>query len=1034
MRGFNLSRFAVGHPTLVLFFILMLGAAGAMSYLRLGRAEDPDFTIKVAIVSAQWPGATAAEMRDQVADPIEKKLQELPFFDKVETYTTPGFMASTVTFRDDTPPKRVPELFYQTRKKLDDLRPSLPQGVLGPQVNDEYGDVYSVLYMLTADGLGPDKLKDFGEDIRQQLLSVPGVNKVDLIGTQGERIFIEFSHVKLATLGISPQAIFDSLARQNAVTPAGAFETGATSIPLRITGALDGVAAVEAVPVAVGDRVFRLGDIATVSRGFTDPPSSLVREDGRPSIGIGVSMVENGNIIALGKALDTTMAGIEANLPVGLTVDKIADQPVVVEHSIHEFVKSFAEALGIVLLVSFLSLGLRTGLVVALSVPLVLGIVFFAMSLMGMDLNRITLGALIIALGLLVDDAIIAIEMMVVKTEAGWERTRAAGAAWDITAFPMLTGTLVTAAGFIPVGFAASAVAEYAGGIFWVVAISLIVSWFVAVIFTPYLGVMLLPRRMQPAHDPYGSPTYRVLRAVIDACLRHRLKVIGATAAIFVVAIIGFGNVQQQFFPISERPELFLQIKLPEGSSITATTKAVEEAEGLLKDDADVEHATAYVGQGSVRFWLGLNPQLPNPSFAEIVILSKDTGARERIKAQLEQAVADGALSQARVRVDRFNFGPPVGHPVQFRVIGKDPQEVRRIASEVRDAIAQNPDVRDPHLQWNEMAPAIRLVVDQDRARALGLAPQDIAQTLQTLVSGLPVTEMRDGTDLVQVVARAVPGERLDLAGLGDLTVASRNGVAVPLAQVARIEPVAEEPILWRRNRELVIAVRADIRDGVQAPDVTNAILPALAPIKAALPAGYRIETGGAIEESEKGNSSIFKMFPIMLVATLTILMIQLQSFARVGIVLLTTPLGIIGASLALNLFGAPFGFVALLGLIALMGMIMRNSVILVDQIEADVTAGLPRRRAIVEATVRRARPVVLTALAAILAMIPLWRSVFWGPMAMVIMGGLMVATLLTLFFLPALYALFYRVPHVEDQPLVGAETEERELLAMAAE
>ena len=1034
MGRFNLSRFAVGHPTLILFFILMLAAAGAMSYLRLGRAEDPDFTIKVAIVSAQWPGATAAEMRDQVADPIEKKLQELPFFDRVETYTTPGFMATTVTFRDDTPPDRVPDLFYQTRKKLDDLRPSLPQGVLGPQVNDEYGDVYSVLYMLTADGLGLDRLKDFGEDIRQQLLGVPGVNKVDLIGTQGQRIFVEFSHVKLATLGITPQAIFDSLARQNAVTPAGAFETGATSIPLRITGALDGVAAIEAVPVAVGDRVFRLGDIATVTRGFADPPSSLVREDGRPSIGVGVSMAKNGNIIALGQALDAKMASIKANLPVGLTVDKIADQPVVVEHSIHEFVKSFAEALGIVLLVSFLSLGLRTGMVVALSVPLVLAIVFFVMSLMGMDLNRITLGALIIALGLLVDDAIIAIEMMVVKTEAGWDRMRAAGAAWDITAFPMLTGTLVTAAGFIPVGFAASAVAEYAGGIFWVVAIALIVSWFVAVIFTPYLGVMLLPRKTRPAHDPYGSRTYRWLRGAIDACLRHRLKVVGATAAIFVAAILAFGNVQQQFFPISERPELFLQIKLPEGSSITATTKAVEEAEALLEDDPDILHETAYVGQGSVRFWLGLNPQLPNPSFAEIVILSRDTEARERIKARLEQAVADGALSMARVRVDRFNFGPPVGPPVQFRVLGKDPQQVRRIAGEVRDAMAQNPDVRDPHLQWNEMAPSIRLVVDQDRARALGLAPQDIAETLQTLVSGLPVTEMRDGTDLVQVVARAVPGERLDVAGLGDLTVASRDGVAVSLSQVARIEPVSEEPILWRRNRELLISVRADIRDGVQAPDVTSAILPALAPIKAALPAGYRIETGGAIEESEKGNSSIFKMFPIMLVVTLTLLMIQLQSFVRVGIVLLTAPLGIIGASLALNLFGAPFGFVALLGLIALMGMIMRNSVILVDQIEADVAAGLPRHRAIVEATVRRARPVVLTALAAILAMIPLSRSVFWGPMAMVIMGGLMVATLLTLFFLPALYALCYRVPRREEVPEIGTEPEQQWLPALAAE
>jgi multidrug efflux pump subunit AcrB len=1028
MRGFNLSRFAVGHPALMLFFILMLAAAGVLSYQRLGRAEDPDFTIKVAIVSASWPGATAAEMRDQVADPVEKKLQELPYCDRVETYTTAGFMAASVVFRDDTPPERVADLFYQTRKKLDDLRPTLPRGVLGPQVNDEFGDVYSVVYMLTADGLDLARLKDVAEDMRQRLLRVPEVNKVDLIGTQGERIYVEFSHVKLATLGVSPRAIFDSLARQNAVTPAGSFETAATAIPVRITGALDGVEAVEAVPVADGDRVFRLGDIATVRKGLADPPRSTVRQDGRPAIGIGVSMAKNGNIIALGEALEAAMEEIRAGLPVGLTVDRIADQPHVVEHSIKEFVKSFGEALGIVLLVSFVSLGLRTGVIVALSVPLVLAIVFLVMAVMGIDLNRITLGALIIALGLLVDDAIIAIEMMVVKMEQGWDRVSAAAAAWDITAFPMLTGTLVTAAGFIPVGFAASAVAEYAGGIFWVVAISLVVSWLVAVVFTPYLGVKLLPNLHREAHDPYQGRLYRALRAALEACLRHRIKVVALTAGLFVAAVVGFGNVQQQFFPLSERPELFLQLRLPEGSSITATTRMVEEAEALLADDPDVIHATSYVGQGSVRFWLGLNPQLPNPAFAETVILSKDTEARERIKARLEAAVAAGALSGARVRVDRFNFGPPVGHPVQFRVVGEDPAEVRRIAEEVRDAMAANPDVRDPHLQWNEMAPSLRLVVDQDRARALGLAPQDIAETLQTLLSGLTVTEMRDGNDVVAVVARAVAAERLDAGRLGDLTVATRDGVPVPLSQVARIEPTSEEPILWRRNRDLMISVRADIVDGVQAPDVTNAILPALEPIKEALPAGYRIETGGTIEESEKGNGSIFAMFPIMLVATLTLLMLQLQNFSRLAIVLITAPLGIIGASLALNLFGAPFGFVALLGQIALAGMIMRNSVILVDQIEADVAAGHDRRTAIVEATVRRARPVLLTAAAAILAMIPLSRSVFWGPMAMVIMGGLLVATLLTLFFLPALYALWYRVPRrpaaaqAEDEPAPAPE------------
>ena len=1026
MRGFNLSRFAVGHPALILFLIIMLGLAGALSYQRLGRAEDPDFTIKVAIVTAAWPGATATEMRDLVADPIEKKLQEIENLDRVETYSTAGFTASSVVFRDETRPSDVPDLFYQVRKKLGDLRPQLPQGVLGPQVDDEYGDVYSVLYMLTADGMDLGRIKDVAEEIRQRLLRVEDVKKIDLIGVQPERIFVEFSHVKLATLGIEPRVIFDSLARQNAVTPAGRFETGASAIPVRVTGALDGVAAIEAVPVAAGDRVFRMGDIATVKRGFIDPPNSLLRQDGKPAIGIGISMLDNGNIIALGEALDAAMAEVRAGLPVGLTVDQIADQPQVVEHSIHEFLKAFAEALAIVLAVSFLTLGLRTGVIVALSVPLVLAIVFLVMAVMGIDLNRITLGALIIALGLLVDDAIIAIEMMMVKMEQGWDRVRAAAAAWDLTAFPMLTGTLVTAAGFIPVAFARSAVAEYSGGIFWVVAISLLVSWLVAVIFTPYLGMKLLPEaRARGAHrDPYDGYVYRTLRAVLETILRHRGKVVLATAGLFVLAIAGFTRVPQQFFPLSERPELFLQMRLPEGSSIVATSRMVEEAEDLLAEDPDVIHATSYIGQGSVRFWIGLNPELPNPAFAETVILSADTEARERIKARLETAIADGALSGARVRVTRFNFGPPVGHPVQFRVIGDAPAEVRRIAEEVRAVMARNPNVRDPHLQWNEMAPALRVVVDQDRARALGLATRDIAQSLQTLLDGLPITQMRDGNDLVEVVARAVPGERLNVGDLGSLTVVSRDGIPVPLSQAARLEPSYEEPILWRRNRDLMITVRADIVDGVQPPQVTNEILPGLAPIKQALAPGYRIETGGTIEESEKGNGSIFAMFPIMLVATLTILMVQLQSFSRLAIVLITAPLGVIGSSLALNVFGAPFGFVALLGQIALAGMIMRNSVILVDQIETEVAAGRNRHDAIVEATVRRARPVVLTALAAILAMVPLSRSVFWGPMAMVIMGGLLVATLLTLFFLPALYGLWYRVSAAAPAPRQEARAE----------
>jgi multidrug efflux pump len=1021
MKHFNLSGWAVGHPALILFLIFALGAAGLFSYERLGRAEDPFFTVKVVNVSAMWPGATAEEMQMQVADPIEKKLQELPGFDKVETYSKPGFTAMQVSFKDSTSPKDVPYLFYLLRKKLVDVQSELPSGLLGPVVNDEFSDVDSILYMMTGDGADYAQLKKAAEGMRQRLLKVPGVTKVDIYGTQDEKIFVEFSHAKLATLGITPQALFDSLAKQNNVTPAGTVETSSQRVPLRVTGALDGAKAVAETPVESNGRVFRLGDIATVSHGFEDPPSFVVRQKGKPAIGIGVVTAKGANILELGKDVAAATADFIKAVPQGISVEQIADQPQVVEHAVSEFVHSFVEALAIVLFVSFVALGWRTGIVVALSVPLVLAIVFVVMNGMSMDLHRITLGALIIALGLLVDDAIIAVEMMVVKMEQGWDRVRAASFAWESTAFPMLTGTLVTAAGFLPIGFANSAVGEYAGGIFWIVAIALIASWFVAVIFTPYIGVKLLPNIIvHHNHDPhavYETRVYRVLRGMIQWCVEHRVKVVVATVGIFALSIVAFGHVQQQFFPLSERPELFLQLRLPEGSAIGVTEKSVEKAETLLKDDKDIATYTAYVGQGSPRFWLGLNPQLPNEAFAEIVIVARDVEARERIKARLEKAVNDGIMTEARVRVDRFNFGPPVGFPVQFRVIGPDTKTVRDIAYKVRDVVKQNPNVRDPQLNWNEQSPYLKLVVDQDRARALGLTPQDVSQALSMLISGAPVTTVRDGVEKVEVVARAVPSERLDLARVGDLTITSRNGVAVPLQQIAKIEYSHEEPILWRRNRDMAITVRADVADGVQAPDVTNQIWPKLQEIRDSLEPAYRIEMGGAIEESAKGNASIFVLFPLMVIVMLTLLMIQLQSFSRLLLVFLTAPLGIIGASLGLNVANQPFGFVALLGLIALAGMIMRNAVILVDQIETDVSHGLTRKEAIVEATVRRARPVVLTALAAILAMIPLSRSAFWGPMAITIMGGLFVATFLTLLYLPGLYALWFRKSLEESGP-----------------
>ena len=1013
MRRLNLSEWAVRHQALTLFLIIATLLAGVASYMKLGRAEDPSFTIKLANVTAIWPGASAREMQDQVADRIEKKLQELPYFDRVQTYTKPSFTAMQVIFKDTTPPSQVPWLFYLLRKKLNDIRADLPSNLIGPDVNDEFGDVDSVQYMITGDGANYAQLKTVAESLRQRLLKAPDVVKVNLYGAQDQRIFVEFSQPKLAGLGVTPQAIFDSLARQNAVAASGVFETQANRIPVRVSGALTGAAAVAETPVEANGRVFRLGDVADVTAGFKDPPDFLVRSGGKPALAIGVVMARGGNILTLGETLKSVMAEARAATPVGIEFTQIADQPKVVEEAVGEFTRSFIEALAIVLLVSFLSLGLRTGVIVALSVPLVLSVVFVVMNMLGLDLQRITLGALIIALGLLVDDAIIAVEMMVVKMEQGVDRVKAATYAWDSTAFPMLTGTLVTAAAFLPVGFAPSTSGEYAGGIFWVVAIALIASWFVAVVFTPYLGVKLLPnltsRHSHDEEEIYHTRPYRALRRVIGWSVDNRLIVVAATVGLMIVAAVGYTRVPKQFFPISDRTEIFFQMRMPEGTAIGVTQKTAEKAEAMLAGDPDITHFSTYIGQGSPRFWLGLNPQLPNEAFAEIVVVARDVPARERVKKKLDKAISDGALSEARVRVDRFNYGPPVGFPVQFRVMGSDPLEVRDIAYRVRDIMRADSAVRDPHLDWNERMPSVRLELDQDRARALGLTPQDLANSLQMLISGATVTTVRDGVEKVDVVARAVKSERADLAHLGDLTVTTRSGASVPVSQVAKIVYEHEDAILWRRSRDTAITVRSDVIDGVQPPDVSLRVWPQLAGLIAQLPPGYRIERGGAVEESAKANTAIATVVPLMIFVMLAIVMFQLQNFTRLALVMLSAPLGIIGSSLGLNISGAPFGFVALLGLIALAGMDMRNSIILVDQVRQDLERGMSYRDAIIESAVRRARPVVLTALAAILAMIPLSRSTFWGPMAIVIMGGLFVATFLTLLFLPALYALWFR-------------------------
>jgi multidrug efflux pump len=1007
---FNLSLWAVQNRAVTLFVILIAIGAGAFAYFNLGRAEDPTFTIKTMVVQAVWPGATSQEMQNLVAEPIEKRIQELAEVDYVRTFSRPGATVLQVQLKDSVR-KEAAGVWYQIRKKVADLKPSLPQGVIGPFFNDEYGDVFSAIYMFTGEGIGRAELKTYAERLRTRLLAIEDAAKVAMIGNVDEQIFVEISHRRLATLGVPVQFILSAIAQQNAMTAAGSFATSADQVQVNVSGELTTVKSLQDLPIAANGTVFRLGDIANIRRGYEDPPSYLAFLNGKETVGIGVAMADGANVVKLGETLAAEVEVFKADLPLGVEVMQISDQADIVQDAFKEFITSFLEALVIVLAVSFLTLGLRTGIIVALSVPIVLAVTFVIMNVMGLNFDRITLGALIIALGLLVDDAIIAVEMMMVKMEQGLSRMAAASAAWDSTAFPMLTGTLVTAAGFLPVGFAKSTSGEYAGNIFWVVGIALIVSWFVAVMVTPYLGFKFLtaPKANSEHHGTYNGRIYSSFRAMLNVTLRLRWLVIAITVVALGAAGVGMGFVQQQFFPTSARAELFIETRMPEGSSIEATTKAALAAEALVLGDPDVKYSSTFVGAGSPRFFFALNPALPNPSFAITVIMAQDAAARDRLRTKIESAVAQGAVPEARIRVDQIIFGPPVGFPVQFRVVGPDPLEVRRIADDVRKVMVGNINTIEPQFEWNEQSKTVQLHLNQDRIRTLGVNTQDISQTLQTLLSGFKVTEYREGTELIDVVVRAPDSERASPDAIRDISIALPGG-AVPLSQLATVSYAFEEPILWRRNREMSLTVRADIVPGVQAPTVTAQIEPLLKPIMGKLPQGYRIETGGAVEESAKANVALFKIFPLMFLAMLSLLMLQLRSFSKLFLVFVTAPLGIIGAVAALLVFNAPFGFVALLGVIALAGMIMRNTVILVDQIDHDLSAGSDPWTAIVESTVRRARPVVLTALAAILSMIPLARSVFWGPMAMSIMGGLIVATVLTLFFLPALYAAWFRV------------------------
>lgn len=1024
VSAFNISEWALRNRPLVLFCALMLALIGAWSYQNLGQSEDPPFTFKVMVVKTLWPGATAEEVARQVTDRIEEKVQELPNFEFIRSYSRPGESNVFLVAKDAMPSKALAESFYQVRKKIGDIRYTFPVGIQGPFINDEFGDTFGNIYALIGDGFDYALLKDYAERVQLQLLRVPDVAKVELIGLQNERIYVEIANAKLATFGIPFQSVVAQLEAQNAVTPAGSFETSSDRIYVRTSGAFQSVDAVRNINIRAGGRLFRLGDVAEVRRDFVDPPQARMRFKGQEALGIAVAMKPGGDIVRLGQALDRASATISRSLPVGMELARVADQPQAVRRSIREFVSTLAEAVLIVLVVSFFSLGFRTGLVVALSIPLVLAMTFASMHLFGIGLHKISLGALVLALGLLVDDAIIAVEMMAVKLEQGYDRVRAAAFAYTSTAFPMLTGTLITAAGFLPIATAQSGTGEYTRSIFQVVTLALLLSWVAAVVFIPYLGYRLLPEHglavsgHEDAHDPYATPFYQRFRELLENCLDHRFWVIAGTLALLMVSAVAFRFVQQQFFPASTRLELMIDLKLPEGASIHATEAAAIRLEAYVNRQPGVENFVAYIGNGSPRFYLPLDQQLPQASFAQFVVLTDSIASREALRAKLIH-LFDTDFTELRGRVTRLENGPPVGFPVQFRVSGEDVPTVRKLAREVAEVMRGNRNLSGVHLDWEEPSKVIRLSIDQDRARVLGISSEDLSNFVQSSISGSTISQYREGDEIIDVVLRGPSEERAKLSLLDSLSIPTAAG-SVSLAQIARIDYGLEEGILWRRNRLPTVTVRGDVYGNIQPPTVAGQVNQQLTAIRDHLPNGYLLEIGGTVEDSTRAQNSVKQGVPFFILVVMTLLMIQLKSFARSLLVFATAPLGLIGVTLFLLVFNVPFGFVAMLGSIALSGMIMRNSVILIDQIEQDIAAGHSSWDAVIGATVRRFRPIVLTAAAAILAMIPLSRSAFFGPMAVAIMGGLLVATLLTLLFLPALYAACFKVrrPHLRPEHL----------------
>ncbi len=1035
---FNLSEWALNNKGIVLYFMLLLGIIGAISYSKLSQSEDPPFTFKVMVVQTYWPGATAKEVSTLVTDRIEKELMTTGQYDKIMAYSRPGESMVTFVAKDSLTSAQIPDVWYNVRKKVNDIRHELPNGVQGPFFNDEFGDTFGNIYVLTGKDFDYALLKEYADRLQLQLQRVKDVSKVELIGLQDQKIWVEISNTKAVQLGIPVTAIQEALQKQNSMASAGFFETGTDRIQIRVSGHLQNIDEIKKTPLLVGDKTIQLGDVADVYRGFSQPAQPRMRFMGENGIGIAVSMRKGGDIIALGKNLETEFAQLQKTLPIGMKLQKVSDQPVAVQRSIHEFVKVLAEAVIIVLLVSFFSLGFRTGLVVAFSIPLVLAMTFAGMSLFDVGLHKISLGALILALGLLVDDAIIAVEMMAIKMEQGYSRIKAAGFAWKTTAFPMLTGTLITAAGFLPIATAQSSTGEYTRSIFQVVTIALLVSWIAAVLFVPYLGEKLLPdftklghqapwyvrlwarltKKPQPQtvaisqdhhYDPYQSSFYLRFRKMVEFCVTYRKTVIATTVGIFVLSVLMFKLVPQQFFPPSNRAEILVDLKLEEGASLTATEQAVKKVEKFLSKQKGIDNYVAYVGTGSPRFYLPLDQQLPQASFAQFVVLASSLDDRDDIRRSLETQIKQ-LLPQVRTRVSLLENGPPVGYPLQYRVSGEDLNLVRKEAQQVAKVMSENSNTTNVHLDWGEPSKIISIQIDQDRARQMGVSSLDLANFINASITGSAIEQYREKRELIEIRLRGDQAERVEVASLASLAVPTNNGTTVPLAQIAKIEYKFEDGLIWHRNRLPTITVRADIRTNLQPATVVGELAESMDKLRAELPSGYLIEVGGTVEESARGQDSVNAGMPLFLAVVMTLLMIQLKSLSRSTIVLLTAPLGLIGVVLFLLLFNKPFGFVAMLGTIALSGMIMRNSLILIDQIEQDRQAGHPTWEAIIEATVRRFRPIILTALAAVLAMIPLSRSIFFGPMAVAIMGGLIVATLLTLFFLPALYAAWFKV------------------------